>query len=80
MANITQINGNLINAATASYAATASLAPNYVLNSATSSFITSAQTSSFVLNSQTSSMTAGTSSLALRASGSLTGSLLGTSS
>jgi hypothetical protein len=40
---------------TASYADTASLAPNYVLNSATSSFVTNTQTSSFVTNSQTSS-------------------------
>jgi len=45
-----------------SYAATASLAPNYVLNSSTSSFITNNQTSSFVLNSQTSSMTVATAS------------------
>jgi hypothetical protein len=53
MANISQINGLLINAATASlattasYAVTASFAPNYVLNSATSSFVTNTQTGSF---------------------------------
>lgn len=47
---------------TSSYAATASLAPNYVLNSATSSFIINSQTSSFVFNSQTSSMTVATAS------------------
>ena len=53
MANISQINGLLINAATASlattasYAATASFAPNYVLNSVTSSFVTNTQTGSF---------------------------------
>ena len=51
-----------------SYAATASVAPNYVLNSATSSFITNNQTSSFVLNSQTSSMTVLSSSYAATAS------------
>jgi hypothetical protein len=61
-----------------SFAATASFAPSYVLNSATSSFVTNAQTSSFVTNSQTASMSVATASLALRASGSLTGSLLGT--
>jgi hypothetical protein len=64
--------GNLTGTASwATNALTASLAPNYVLNSATSSFITSTQTSS---------MSVATASLALRASGSLTGSLLGTSS
>ena len=79
----------VLNGVSSSYAATASLALNYVLNSATSSFVTNSQTSSFVqnsqtssfvLNSQTGSMTVGTASLALRTSGSLTGSLLGTSS
>lgn len=45
--------GNITgNAATAT---TATNAPNYVLNSATSSFVANSQTSSFVLNSQTSS-------------------------
>jgi hypothetical protein len=39
----------------ASFAATASLAPNYVLNSSTSSFVQNTQTSSFVVNDQTSS-------------------------
>jgi len=46
---------NALNAVSSSYAATTSLAPNYVLNSATSSFVTNAQTSSFVTNAQTSS-------------------------
>lgn len=62
------------NALSASYAATASLAPNYVLNSATSSFVTNSQTSSFVQNSQTSSMTVLSSSYALTASYVLNGS------
>jgi hypothetical protein len=90
MSNITEINNKLINAATASFvtasnvsgivdsasvALTASFAPNYVLTSVTSSML-----QPYVLTSQTSSMTAGTASLALRASGSLTGSLLGTAS
>jgi len=56
-----------------SFAATAALAPNYVLNSSTGSFVTNSQTSSFVtnsqtgsfiLNSQTSSMTVATASFA----------------
>jgi hypothetical protein len=47
---------------TASFASTASVAPNYVLNSATSSFVLNSQTSSFVVNSQTSSMTVATAS------------------
>jgi hypothetical protein len=48
----------------ASFAATTSLAPNYVLNSATSSmlapYVPNAQTSSFVINSQTSSFVTNT--------------------
>ena len=52
---------------TASYALTASLAPNYVLNSVTSSFVKNSQTSSFVLNNQTSSMTVATASYVLGA-------------
>ena len=52
----------------ASFASTASFAPNYVLNSATSSFVTNAQTSSFVLNSQTSSMSVASASFASTAS------------
>jgi len=52
----------------ASFASTASFAPNYVLNSATSSFVTNVQTSSFVLNSQTSSMSVASSSFASTAS------------
>ena len=51
-----------------SFAATAALAPNYVLNSSTGSFITNAQTSSFVLNSQTSSMSVASASQAATAS------------
>ena len=51
-----------------SFAATAALAPNYVLNSSTGSFITNAQTSSFVLNSQTSSMYVASASQAATAS------------
>jgi len=62
MANISQINGLNLTAESASYAGTASLAPNYVLNNATSSFITSTQTSSFVLTSQTSSISVATAS------------------
>jgi hypothetical protein len=46
----------------ASFASTASFAPNYVLNSATSSFVQNSQTSSFVLNSQTSSMSVASAS------------------
>ena len=105
MSNITQINDQFINAATASfvngniftstnpaltasYALTASLAPDYVLISSTSSMLipyllvsfTSSMLQPYVLTSQTSSMLVGTSSLALTASGSLTGSLLGTAS
>ena len=66
---------------TASYATTAALAPNYVLNSvtqsmlatyvlnsSTSSFITNSQTSSFITNSQTSSMTVLSASFASTAS------------
>ena len=45
----------VLQAISASFAATASLAPNYVLNSSTSSFVTNSQTSSFVTNAQTSS-------------------------
>jgi len=45
---------------TASYALTASLAPDYVLNSATSSFVQNNQTSSFVQNNQTSSFVTNT--------------------
>jgi hypothetical protein len=52
----------------ASFASTASFAPNYVLNSATSSFVQNSQTSSFVLNSQTSSMSVASASFALTAS------------
>jgi hypothetical protein len=62
-------------ATTASHALTASLAPNYVLTSATSSML-----QPYVLTSQTSSMSVATASLALGVSGSLTGSLLGTAS
>ena len=75
-------------ATTASHALTTSLAPNYVLTSATSSMLqpyvltsaTSSMLQPYVLTSQTSSMSVATASLALRASGSLTGSLLGTAS
>jgi hypothetical protein len=59
----------------ASQALTASLAPNYVLTSTTSSML-----QPYVLTTSTSSMSVATASLALRASGSLTGSLLGTAS
>jgi hypothetical protein len=52
----------------ASFASTASFAPNYVLNSATSSFVQNSQTSSFVLNSQTSSMSVASASFASTAS------------
>lgn len=52
-------------AISSSFALTASFAPNYVLNSATSSFVTNSQTSSFSTGSFT---------------GSFTGSLFGTSS
>jgi hypothetical protein len=52
----------------ASFASTASFAPNYVLNSATSSFVTNSQTSSFVTNAQTSSMTVLSASFASTAS------------
>jgi len=45
-------------AVSSSQALTASFAPNYVLNSSTSSFVLNSQTSSFVLNLQTSSMLA----------------------
>ena len=62
-------------ATTASHALTASLAPNYVLTSTTSSML-----QPYVLTTSTSSMSVATASLALRASGSLTGSLLGTAS
>lgn len=44
------------NSISSSYSSTSSYAPNYVLNSSTSSFITNNQTSSFVLNIVTSSM------------------------
>lgn len=56
---------------TASFASTTSLAPNYVLISATSSmlqpYVLSSNTSSFVLNSQTSSMSVATASYVLQA-------------
>lgn len=65
MSNISEINGQLINAESASFAATASLAPNYVLNSATSSFTTNTQTGSF----------ATTGSNVFKASQTITGSL-----
>lgn len=65
----------VLNAVSSSFASTASFAPNYVLTSATASML-----SPYVLTSQTSSMSVATASLALRASGSLTGSLLGTAS
>lgn len=75
-------------ATTASHALTASLASNYVLISDTSSMlhpyvltnVTSSMLQPYVLTTSTSSMTVGTASLALSASGSLTGSLLGTAS
>jgi hypothetical protein len=54
---------------------TASMLQPYVLTSSTSSML-----QPYVLTSQTSSMSVATASLALRASGSLTGSLLGTAS
>jgi hypothetical protein len=57
-----------LNVLSASYASTASLAPNYVLNSVTSSFVQNNQTSSFVTNSQTSSMSVATASYASTAS------------
>jgi hypothetical protein len=47
---------------TASWATNAVNAPNYVLNSATSSFVRNSQTSSFVTNAQTSSMSVATAS------------------
>jgi len=72
---------------TASYSSTASLAPNYVLNSVTSSFIQNSQTSSFVQNSQTSSFVTTSSFNTFTSSyntgsftGSFTGSLQGTAS
>ena len=58
----------VLNAVSSSFATTASFAPNYVLNSATSSFVTNSQTSSFVLSSQTSSMSVASSSFATTAS------------
>jgi len=67
--------GSFTGSFTGSLQGTASWTTNFV---SASNYVLNSQTSSFVLNSQTSSMTAGTSSLALRASGSLTGSLLGT--
>jgi hypothetical protein len=70
---------NALNAVSSSYAATASLAPNYVLNSATSSFVTNAQTSSFVLNSQTGSF-ATTGSNIFKANQTISGSLIVTGS
>jgi hypothetical protein len=71
----------ILQAVSASYAATSSYAPSYVLNSTTASML-----SPYTLNSATSSGTvlsssyAQTSSLAYKVSGSMTGSLLGTSS
>ena len=62
---------NAVNATSASYAATASLAPNYVLNSATSSFVTNNQTSSFVTTSSFNSFTSSYNT------GSFTGSFTG---
>lgn len=67
---------------------TASMLQPYVLTSATSSMlqpyvltsVTSSMLQPYVLTTSTSSMTVGTASLALSASGSLTGSLLGTAS
>jgi hypothetical protein len=44
---LTTANTGSLNVLSSSYASTASLAPNYVLNSATSSFITNTQTGSF---------------------------------
>lgn len=73
MPNISEINGYLLNADTASYAATASV----VLGSITSASY--ALSASYAVSSSYSVNTL-TASLALRASGSLTGSLLGTSS
>jgi len=65
------------NVISASYAATASLAPNYVLNSATSSFVINSQTSSFVTNSQTSSFiqNSQTSSMTVATASYVTGSI-----
>jgi hypothetical protein len=75
--------GSVLNATSASYAATASLAPNYVLNSDTSSFVTNNQTSSFSTGSFTGSFTGsllGTSSFATSASYALTASYIDTAS
>jgi len=66
---------NAVNATSASYAATASLAPNYVLNSATSSFVTNNQTSSFVTTSSFNSFTSSYNTGSF--TGSFTGSLQG---
>jgi hypothetical protein len=64
--------GNASSATSSSYASTASLAPNYVLNSVTQSmlspYVLNSSTGSFVTNSQTSSMSVLSSSFASTAS------------
>jgi hypothetical protein len=79
------VSGNIFTSANPILSASYSLSSSYALSSSfasTASFITLAQTASYVLNAQTASFItlAQTASLALRASGSLTGSLLGTAS